>query len=158
MARPARDPGSIIGRGTRSLQQSSTSPSAALVEASGSVSRARSYDDATLPRGSYQASRGDGNGSILSVPVTPPGSVVFRPAAPASSPYPRFIRQLSPNEALVVHPDEDGRWPRLRPDAIAEPIGGRHAVAWNDRQPSKTAYANWLRDSAPIQQLRIAAE
>jgi hypothetical protein len=65
--------------------------------------------------------------------------------------HPRFIRQLSPDLERLVLPDPvTGRWPRLDPDAVAEPTRGRRAVAWSDRPPARTAYAGWLRDSAPI--------
>jgi hypothetical protein len=86
-------------------------------------------------------------------PNQPPGIVVFQPAkTPKAGPvsYPRFIRQLSPNEAMLVPPDPvTGRWPRLHPGAVAEPVRVRRTIDWANRQPSKSAFRDWLRDSEP---------
>jgi hypothetical protein len=65
--------------------------------------------------------------------------------------YPRFVRPLSPKTECLVQPDPvTGKWPRLRPSAVAEPLHPRRPVDRSKRQPSRTAYADWLRDSAPV--------
>jgi hypothetical protein len=67
------------------------------------------------------------------------------------SEFPRYLRPLSPKAERLVLPDPvTGRWPRLHTGAVAEPVRVRRAVVWSNRQPSKSAYADWVRGSEPL--------
>ena len=71
------------------------------------------------------------------------------------SEFPRYLRPLSPKAERLVLPDPE-TGPRLHAGAVAEPVRGRRAVAWSNRQPSKSAYAHWVRDSEPLPQAEAA--
>jgi hypothetical protein len=132
-------------------------------EARQRVSTPPGYHRQGQERDGQPATRSAGSPAILTAPGTPPGPpgvVVFQPPTkrpPDRGPvtYPRFIRQLAPDIDRLVLPDpETGRWPRLHPGAVAEPVRARRSIDWSNRQPSKSAYADWVRDSEPL----VAAE
>lgn len=134
-------------------------------EARQRVSTPPGYHRQGQERDGQPATRSAGNLAILAAPGTPsapPGVVIFKPVpkrAPSDSSvtYPRFVRQLSPNEAMLVLPDpETGRWPRLRAEAVTEPARVRRPIDWSQRLPSKTAYADYLRDSEPLPAAELA--
>jgi hypothetical protein len=137
---------------TVDLPEASASPSIA-TEASGCTSSPSGYRGQGEGRDGHQATRGRDQPEGPSDEPTPPGVVVFRPArkrASSTTSYPRFLRQLSPNVECLVQPDPvTGKWPPLRPSAVAEPLHPRRPVDRSKRQPSSTAYADWLRDSVP---------
>lgn len=172
MPRAARQPNSIIGRrarGTHSPQLASTFGSKAgsmsepiAPEAPGGVSSPSGYHGQGKGRDGHQATRSAENPQGLSAEPTPPGVIVFRP--PPKRPqglvtYPRFVRQLSPDIERLILPDPTtGEWPRLNPAAVAEPAGGRRAVDWTGRPPSRNAYAAWVRESAPTVKIELELE
>jgi hypothetical protein len=178
MPRAARASNSILGRsrGTHRPQAASTftseeaSASAPIVtEALGAVSNLPGYHRSGEGRLAHPAARAGENPAGPSVEL-PPGIVVFRPPPKAprkhvsasTGDYPRFVRQLTPDEGRLVLPDpETGRWPRLHAGAIATPSWARRAVPWSNRPPSRAAFAQWIRDSRPAEpepELMEAAE
>jgi hypothetical protein len=167
MARPARLTSVLRRRrGTIQPQNSATldAPRAATraaiaPEAPGCVPTPSGYHDSGEGRTPHQAARARRNPAGLAreeasgggKPGSPPGIVVFQPPPKRAASYPRFVRQLSPNEDRLIQPDPiTGKWPRLRAELIATPSGARWPIDWATRQPSKRAFSAWLRDSAPL--------
>jgi hypothetical protein len=169
MSRPLRAPNSVLGRprGTHNRQQPSafalpegSASASAPPEAPGRISTPSGHHRSGEGQVGQPTARAGGNPGRLAstaTPAEPPGLIVFKPPAAPRTDYPRWVRQLSPNEDRLVQPDlETGKWPRLNPSAVAEPTGARRMVDWSNRPPSRSAYANWLRDSAPLPELELA--
>jgi hypothetical protein len=133
----------LANRGMPAAKRPESSP-----EAPGCGSSPSDYGGLGQGRDAHSAAPGSG------LPAKPPGVVVFQPQRkhpPERGPvtYPRYLRQLAPNEDRLVLPDpETGRYPRLPAESVAEPARTRRPVDWGSRPPSKTAFANWLRESS----------
>jgi hypothetical protein len=147
LPRPARNPNSILGRrrtrGTHNPQPASRFSELEPAERPETAPEARQRPSPPLDASVVVEGR-DAPPATRSAypPIDLRASLTFRSSA-------RFVRGLCPDPSRLILPAPNGRWPRLNPAATPEPTGGRRAISWDGRPPSKRAYSEYLVASEP---------